>query len=110
MQASCWTVKKMPSVYFSFNQTANLKDIFKCEGWHLISDMLHIMYILKLKSSLVTADIQKAFNPAKYLFLVSVVEKYDFRKAFINWIKALLKNQESCVINIMMVLLQGISS
>ena len=54
--------------------------------------MLHIMYILKLKSSLVTADIQKAFNSAKYLFLVSVVEKYDFRKAFINWIKALLKN------------------
>ena len=82
----------MSSVYLSFDQTASLKDRFKSKGGHLISDVLHIMYILKLKCSLVAADIQKAFDSAKYLFLVSVVEKHDFGKAFIKFIKTLLKN------------------
>ena len=33
------------------------------------------------------------------LFSFPVFEKNDFGQGFINWVKVLLKNQESCVIN-----------
>ena len=32
-------------------------------------------------------------------FLISALEKYGFGKNFISWIKILLRNQESCVLN-----------
>ena len=44
-------------------------------------------------------DIEKAFDSVNHLFLVSALEKYRFKNDFIRWIKFLLKNQESCIIN-----------
>ena len=32
-------------------------------------------------------------------FLSKVLEKYGFKKDFIKWIKILLQNQESCIVN-----------
>ena len=46
-----------------------------------------------------TLDIQKAFDSVSHLFLITALEKYDFKEDFIKWIQILIKNQESCVIN-----------
>ena len=46
-----------------------------------------------------TVDIEKAFDSINHCFLIKVLEKYGFEKDFIKWIKMLLQNQESCIIN-----------
>ena len=44
-------------------------------------------------------DIEKAFDSINHCFLIKVLEKYGFEKDFIKWIKMLLQNQESCIVN-----------
>ena len=44
-------------------------------------------------------DIEKAFDSLDHNFLISTLEKYGFGKNFILWVKILLRDQESCVIN-----------
>ena len=44
-------------------------------------------------------DIEKGFDSLDHSFLTSAWEKYGFGKNFISWVKILLKNQESCVLN-----------
>ena len=48
---------------------------------------------------LVTMDIEKAFDSLHHNFLISTLEKYGFGQNFILWIKILLNDQESCVVN-----------
>lgn len=44
-------------------------------------------------------DIVKAFDSVDHNFSISPLEKYDFGKNFVSWLKILLRNQESCVLN-----------
>ena len=44
-------------------------------------------------------DIEKAFDSLNHDFLILTLEKYGFGKNFILWVKILLRDQESCVIN-----------
>ena len=46
-----------------------------------------------------TIDIEKAFDSVNHFFLISVLKRNDFGDHFIKWIKILLKNQESCILN-----------
>ena len=46
-----------------------------------------------------TIDFEKAFDSMNHAFLVAALKKYSFGDNFIDWIKILLNNQESCVIN-----------
>ena len=44
-------------------------------------------------------DIEKAFDSLDHDFLLIVLKKFGFGENFIHWIKVLLNNQQSCVIN-----------
>ena len=44
-------------------------------------------------------DIEKAFDSLDHNFLISTLEKYGFGQNFILWIKILLNDKKSCVIN-----------
>ena len=55
--------------------------------------------VLNKEDFLVTSDIEKAFDSVNYHFLIAIPKKIGFRTEFIEWIKVLLNNQESCVIN-----------
>ena len=44
-------------------------------------------------------DIEKAFDSLDHDFFVLTLEKYGFGKNVILWVKILLRDQESCVIN-----------
>ena len=48
---------------------------------------------------LMTVDIEKAFDSINHCFWIKVLDKFDFEKDFIKWIKILLQNQESCIVN-----------
>ena len=55
----------------------------------LIADVLQTTDMLKLNGMLITIDIQKAFDSVNH----------QFGKMFIKWVKTLLNNQESYIIN-----------
>ena len=46
-----------------------------------------------------TFDFKKAFDSLNHCFLLAVLRKYDFGEYFIDCVKNLLKDVESCVIN-----------
>ena len=44
-------------------------------------------------------DTEKAFDSLDQTFLIYALEKFSFGKKFISWVKILLRNQESSVLN-----------
>ena len=92
-------LKKVISCLISSNQTAYVDGRCISENGRLISDILHMTDYLNTDGLLVIIDIQKAFDSVNHHFLYSVLEKYKFGQNFIQWIKILTKNQESCVVN-----------
>ena len=48
---------------------------------------------------MVTIDFEKAFDSLNHEFLMQVLTKVRFPDYFIEWIKIILKDQESCVVN-----------
>ena len=92
-------LKKTLPFLISANQSAYVDRRFISEGGRLISDLLEISNTLKLDGLLATIDIQKAFDSVDHAFIISTLERYGFGNRFVRWVKILLKNQESCIIN-----------
>ena len=44
-------------------------------------------------------DLEKAFDSLDHKLFIYALEKCDFGKNFISWVKILLRNLESCVLN-----------
>ena len=57
------------------------------------------LVMLDLNDLLVTIDIQKAFDSVNHQFLTLALKRYEFGKMFIKWVKTILNNQESFIIN-----------
>ena len=92
-------LKKVLPDLISSQQTAYVKNRHIGECGRLISDIIEIAKIKKIEGFLVTMDIEKAFDSLGRNFLFSTWEKYGFGKNFISWVKILLKNHLSCVLN-----------
>ena len=90
--------KTLPFI-ISANQSAYVDGRFISESGRLISDLLEISDTLKLDGLLATIDIQKAFDSVDHGFIISTLERYGFGNRFVRWVKILLKNQKSCIIN-----------
>ena len=52
-----------------------------------------------LNGLIFAADIEKAFDSVDHKFIFASLEKYSFGSDFIQWIKTLPANNESCVMN-----------
>ena len=77
-----------------------VKNRFISKNGRVISDISKIAKTLALSGFLVTVDIEKAFDSVNLCFLFQVfIRKFGFSIDFVGWIKTILKNQESCVIN-----------
>ena len=83
----------------SSNETTYVKNRFISESDWVILDILEIANTLVLEGFLVTEDIKKAFDSIDHCFLLQILRKSGFGIDFVSWIKAILKNQESCIIN-----------
>ena len=64
-----------------------------------MADIIDACHLEKLRGCLVAIDFEKAFDSLNHNFLITNLEHYGFGNDFIEWIKMLLKSQESCVIN-----------
>ena len=65
----------------------------------MISDILEIANTLALEGFLVTVDIEEAFDCVNHCFLLPTLRKFGFGIDFASWIKTILENKESCIIN-----------
>ena len=92
-------LKKILNNLISENQNAYLNNRCISKGGRLISDIVEITDLLQIEGILLTVDIEKAFDSVNHLFLISALEKCGFKNDFMRWIKLLLKNQESHIIN-----------
>ena len=81
------------------NQTASVKNRYISESGRLISDVIEMSDILDIPGYLVAMDIEKAFDSFNYDFLVSVLKTFGFGENYIYWIKVLLNDQQSYIIN-----------
>ena len=81
------------------NQTAYVKNRCISESGRLISDVIEMCDILDIPGYLITMDIEKVFGFLDHDFLISVFKKFGFGENYIYWIKVLLNDQQSGVIN-----------
>ena len=88
----------LPNIIGS-EQTAYVKNRFIGEGGRLISDILEVTDTLQLDGYMITIDFEKAFDSLNHIFLIETLIKIGFPQYFIDWVKILLNDQKSCVIN-----------
>ena len=77
-------------------QTAYVENRFIGKSGRLIAGILETFDNENLEGLPLTIDIEKAFDSLEHDFLISVL---GFGESFISWIKILLSDQESCIIN-----------
>ena len=92
-------LREVLSSLISPDQTAYIKERFLGESVRLISDVLEISNTYNVEGYILTVDIEKAFDSVEHQFLFKTLEKFGFNGYFLEWIKILLKNQQSCVLN-----------
>ena len=92
-------IKNILPFLISSNQTAYVKNRFISKSGRVILEILEIANTLTPEGFLVTADIEKAFDSVNHCFSLQILRKFRFEVDFVGWIKTILKNQESCIIN-----------
>ena len=61
------------------------------------------VFNFNLRGYIVIVDIEKAFDFLSRSFLLAILKKFGFGHGFIRWVKILLENQESCIINALII-------
>ena len=81
------------------DKTAYVKGRYIGESVCLISDILENTDNKSIEAILFSADFEKAFDSAGHTFLFSVLKSYGFGPDFIQSVKTLFTNAESCVMH-----------
>ena len=81
------------------DQTAYVKGRYIGESVRLIDDLLKYTEEENSDGILFAADIEKAFDSVDHNFIYATLKKFGFGSDFIQWIKTLSKNSQSCVMN-----------
>ena len=92
-------LKKVLPFLIDPGQTIYVNGRLLGENGRLIADIIETCNLEEIEGYLVAIDCEKAFDSLKHIFLITALEHYGLGNDFIDWIKILLKNQESCVIN-----------
>ena len=92
-------LKKVIGTLVAPEQSAYVSGRFIGEPIPVISDILEYTDKMNIPCHMFAADIEKAFDSVSHAFLISVLRQSGFGANFIQWIRVLLCNQESCVMN-----------
>ena len=69
------------------------------ESVRLIDDLLKFAEEENLDGILFAVDIEKAFDSVDHNFIFSSLKKFGFGENFIQWVRTIFKNSESCIMN-----------
>ena len=92
-------LKKVIDKVIRPDQTAYINGHFIGESIRLISDILEYTEVEQMEGDMFAADIEKAFDLVDHNFLIAVLKKFGLGHEFIQWVKTLLYDQQSCVMN-----------
>ena len=92
-------LKKVLKSIVGSNQTAYVEGRFIGEATRLVSDILEVTKECNIPGYMVMMDVEKAFDSMDHGFLLEVLKNFGFGENFIKWIRIILTNQESCVMN-----------
>ena len=92
-------VRKVLNSLIHSDQTAYLKDRYIGESVRLIGDILEYTDDNDIEAILFLADFEKAFDSIDHCFMFSVLKSFSFGPDFIQWVRTLFKNSQSCVMN-----------
>ena len=81
------------------DQTDYIKGRYIRESVCFISDILEYTDNNDIEAILFSADFEKAFDSIDHTFLFSVLKSYGFGPDFIQCVKTLFNNAESCIMN-----------
>ena len=90
-------VKKVIPKLIAVYQTAYVKGRFIGESIRVINDLIEHIERESDEGILFSTDIEKTFDSVDHTFLFSTLEKFGFGLDFINCIRTLLFNTQSCV-------------
>ena len=83
----------------SVDQTAYVKGRFIGESIRVINNLIEHIDREDEEGILFSTDIEKAFDSVDHNFLFATLKRYGFGTEFVNFIKTLLFDAQSCVIN-----------
>ena len=92
-------LKKVISFLVTSDQTAYIPGRFIGESVRLISDILDYIDTAQLEGYIFAADMEKAFDSVDHNFIIVALQAYGFGPNFVQWVKTLLYDQKSCVMN-----------
>ena len=92
-------LKKVISFLVTSDQTAYIPGRFIGESARLISYILEYTDAAQLEGYIFAADMEKAFDSVDHNFIIEALEAYGFGPNFVQWVKTLLYDQKSCVMN-----------
>ena len=88
----------LPSI-INYDQTAYVRGRYIGESIRLVSDILDFTEKNSIGGILFSADFEKAFDSIEHPFLLAVLKSFGFGPQFIHWVRTILKDAESCVMN-----------
>ena len=81
------------------DQTVYILGRFIGESIGLVSDSLEHTEVEPMEGYIFAADIEKAFDSVDHSFLIAVLKTFGLGHKFIQCVKTLLYDQQSCVMN-----------
>ena len=92
-------MKKVIHSLIFYDQTAYVKGGYIGKSVRLIDDLLKYAEDENIDGILFAADIEKTFDSVDHNFIYASFKRFGFGKDFVQWIKTLFKNSQSCVMN-----------
>ena len=83
----------------SVDQTAYVKGRFIGESIRVINDLIEHINREDEEGILFSTDIEKAFDSVDHNFLFATLKRYGFETEFVDFIKTLLFDAQSCIVN-----------
>ena len=69
------------------------------ESVRLVKDLLEYAEKEDLTGIMFSSDFEKAFDSIDHCFLFACLKRFGFGTQFVQWVKTLFKNAQSCVMN-----------
>ena len=95
----CKRLKQVIDKLISFDQTGYLKQRSAMQNLRLVQDIIEYCDFGNYPGILLFLDFKKAFDNVSHEFLIQLLQKFNFKESFINWIKVIYTNAVGSVIN-----------
>ena len=92
-------IKKVLNNIIKCDQSANVKGRYTGKSIRLVTDTLEYTAEHEEVGILFSADSEKAFDSIQHKFICAALKSFGFGPQFIQWVRTLMKNAESCVMN-----------